>query len=1068
LYSNTEFTDLKRRLNQEIQRRGTYSWWDPLTVPSVGEDRTPPLTLPDVEPRMQISESTYSINNPSEGSIERTRNILFPAHGENPSGEDPDGSTPNTSAGQLNVDEIKNFLVGLAKIQDINLFYGRDEIPNLAFRDPQGIEDALINAEKSELNRPLAESDLSPSKNDPNGGLQNGRHPGYPIILYMGNLDEVSFQVNISEGDLQALFPDDYDGPEFAMENGCLVATGEEYVVHRLRVFNGSLIVSNELVPDHPEFCVDLPEGYLIMRASDTYDGPDFKIENGYLIAEGVNGYSTKYELTAGCIIYSDKYSELQPFIEYPMEDGKYVMPSGECDGEETIPAEGLGVTNFYDDYGAEPGDGDYHPYNPFVSPEVRRDWEDQDHNRNPDVTVVVEGGISSARFGQNPRNPQQGNPYRSRPVFGGVKGACNVACTGLCYVTCDNQCSESCATTCWARCGNACTATCGNACSGCSTMCYTSCKTKCENSTGYACVKAGAKAVKITGTGGVKGTYAANEVKVYTYSCMGCSYSCQFYPNKKTECWDAGCMGKCFTSCNTACSTSCFGGCIDNQSNNDGTYKNGSGRGCSAGCTINCVGTCEGVCQGYCVHTCWNACKASCSDNCEYACQTDCGSGCAQGCTRDCKDECTSNSSARSCGTGCTSNCQQDCNANCIGWGCRSICGIDSAGACESNCRLSCMGTACTAMCSDACTVQCSTCINTCGWQCGVCSSQCSTGCTQACNITCTVDCSHNCSENCVHSCTEECGGCSNLCYSCVGMCIGICSVKCENGCSNCTNTCGYWCDATCSRECTTNCSTFCITTCSGSCATFLSSETTMVSGPERDPTAEGYQYAHPKNRWEERESFIILRDPDPPYEEKEDRSHILVEVGFDQNRTLYVNTPGEVGYVMKQTTLHGGVYTIDQETGEITINEDMLPGAVEVNQPNIDQGGAIFLIVLYTGEQRYPEFKVELPEGDLTVKNPEYYGGPGFNLIDGYLYITGLDGEVTRYELVDGKMIINDPITNIEIKEENIEVKIPFGYESFYPIKDKDGNVIIIIQRDPFLLPKDEEEDHTNGEDQ
>ena len=56
LYSNTEFTDLKRRLNQEIQRRGTYSWWDPLTLPSVGEDRTPPLTLPDEGSRMQRSE----------------------------------------------------------------------------------------------------------------------------------------------------------------------------------------------------------------------------------------------------------------------------------------------------------------------------------------------------------------------------------------------------------------------------------------------------------------------------------------------------------------------------------------------------------------------------------------------------------------------------------------------------------------------------------------------------------------------------------------------------------------------------------------------------------------------------------------------------------------------------------------------------------------------------------------------------------------------------------------------------------------------------------------------------
>lgn len=88
LYSNTEFTELKKRLNQEILRRGSYKWWDPLTIPSVGEDKDPPLNIPDTDTgrRFQVDESTYTINNPSEGSIERTRNIKFPAHGEKPRG----------------------------------------------------------------------------------------------------------------------------------------------------------------------------------------------------------------------------------------------------------------------------------------------------------------------------------------------------------------------------------------------------------------------------------------------------------------------------------------------------------------------------------------------------------------------------------------------------------------------------------------------------------------------------------------------------------------------------------------------------------------------------------------------------------------------------------------------------------------------------------------------------------------------------------------------------------------------------------------------------------------------
>ena len=756
LYSNTEFTELKKRLNQEILRRGTYKWWDPLTIPSVGEDRTPPLNLPDTDDarRFQIDDKTYTINNPSEGSIERTRNIRYPAQGENPGGANPDrkSSVPNTSAAQVNVDEMKNFLVGLAKIQDINLFYGRDEVKNTAFRDPQGIEDAILAAENSELNRPLHESDISPTKVDPNGGITERKDDHYP-----------------------------------------------------------------------------------------TYD----------------------HEVT------------------YPMEDGKYVMPSGEYDGEETNNYIPLGVGNFYDDYGAKPGDANFHPFNRYTSVSSRRDWNDQDNYRRPNKTVVGEGGIPSARFGVNPRNPNKGNQYRSRPAMGGMKGSCNVACTALCYTTCDNECSESCTSTCWNRCGNACTASCGNVCTGCSSLCHNSCKTKCEDSTGYSCVNVGARAVDITTTGGSNGEPARNHISVSTYSCNGCSYSCQFYPNKKTDCWDAGCMGRCFTSCTTSCSTSCYGGCIGNEEDWEDAYKYynykvGVGKGCSGGCTLNCIGGCSGVCEGQCIQTCWYGCKSSCSDNCTYECSTNCGSGCFNKCMNhctgcsSCAGYCEGKSDKRTCTGcgfhgGCMSVCQHDCNTNCVGWGCRSICGIESAGACEANCRINCMQSSCTAMCSDACANRCTTCVNTCGFQCGACSSQCSVGCGADCNITCSKRCEHTCEYNCVNSCSEECGGCSDLCYSCVGMCIGVCSVKCEDGCSSCANTCGWWCDTSCNQRCFSNCDSFCISTCSGSCATFVSSESTMTKGPERKPTSEGYICPNPVNRVQERESFKNIRDIKP-----------------------------------------------------------------------------------------------------------------------------------------------------------------------------------------------------------
>lgn len=869
IYSNIEFTALKDQLNKEIQRRGTFSWWDPLTTPSVGADRTSPFTLPDQGERVQIDTNTYSINNSSEGSLEPTRNIQYSAQGNNPAGQLPDDNVnvPNTSAARFDADEVRNLLVGIAKIQDVNLFYGRDEISGTAFRDPKGIEDAVKAAQASELNRPLHLSDISHSKNDPNGGLNDREHPDFPAVKV----------------------------------------------------------------------------------------------------------------------------------IEYPMENGIYVMPSGEFDGEETLTHDGPNEKNFYDDYGAKPGDANYKPVNTFVSPLVRRDINNQGHDRDDLPEKVEEGGIHSSRFGKGPRNPQQGNQYSSRPVMGGVIGSCNVACTGLCYQSCDNECSESCTTTCWNRCGNSCTSSCGNVCTGCNTMCYTSCKTKCENSTGYSCLKSGAKTVKIISTGGSQGEYAKNTISYTTYTCSGCAYTCQFYPNKKTQCWDSACMGMCFTSCNTSCSTSCFGGCIDNASENTGKYKSGIGRGCSSGCTANCIGLCSGVCEGSCIQTCWNACKASCSDNCEWECHTNCGSGCMQGCTKGCTGNCTGEVTKNTtCVGGCTTSCQHDCNKNCIGWGCRSICGVESAGACEANCRLNCMTSSCTSVCSNACSSYCSNCANNCGFQCGACTSQCSTGCSADCNVNCTEKCQHSCSTSCSASCTEACGGCSDLCYSCVGMCIGVCSVKCENACSSCANTCGWWCDSSCNQQCFSSCENRCISSCSGSCATYLSSSTnTALAGAERPPTATGYIYPNPKNRQEEQESFKLLRDPKAPPTVPTDPTDPGtpaktpdITVSIDTERNLVIDINENLKYVCKQTTLYGGVFTIDQTSGDITVNQDALPGIVDTMEPNIDGGGAIFIIIVYY--------------------NPNY-----------------------AFDYSDAK------------------ITLPFGFEALAPIKDANQNSIIIIQR-------------------
>lgn len=1185
VYSNSELTELKNRINKEMLRRGSYKWWGPLSQPKVGEDTRSPDSIPHDKTSIPVTDQTYTINNPSVGSIAPTRNIIYPNQGENPAGQNPDGQTPTTSAARFDLDEIKNFLVGISKIRDINLFYSQDEQEFLAFRDLGDVRKLVGEIESDRLNEPTTH----PFKVDPNA-----------------------------------------------------------------------------------------PDRITVIKDGKTWTEPNPNKN-----------------------------------IPYEKIGDKYYMSSGEYDGEEGIPSE----TNYYDDYGAEPGNGNYHSLNPYVSARVDRTGYDFDNNRNKIPVGRMEGGKSSSRFGMTPRNPQQGDSYQPRVAYQGVPSTCNNACSGLCSLTCDSQCSESCSTSCFGRCGNACfsagtlietingpipieeikvgdlvltqsgeykpvyrifkrkpeysellkirihgtftlyttknhpfwvrkyhdrkminrvrfldledpqwieakdinardkallltknlgninidygvaymlgrwlgdgwkehvvrndrlnktphpryaiccgfhevdefdelikkfnfsfgkdishkeraitptcqkyrihkndnpnniklmelidkcgqyahgkfipqefynwnadslqalldgyfdadwhcwkngddieymsassvskkliygislilrsleniptvyetsninrsgyilgrkvnlkpqyhisysphpelltrkygffengnlwttirtpeipneeyyvynisvsedptyyadgvlvhncTSTCGNVCTGCSSLCYTSCQSKCENNTGFACVKSGATTLSIAARGGKDGTPAYNEMKVGApYACTQCSFSCQFYPNKKTTCWDNGCMGMCFTSCMHSCSTSCFGGCVDNPSENKGDYKTGIGRGCSSGCTVNCIGVCRGTCTGSCDSGCWNSCIESCKDNCEWECSTSCGSGCMTGCTSGCKDECnsctntcTASSGAKTtCNNGCVAYCMQGCNKNCVSNGCMAMCGSEGTDACDMNCRMSCMAASCTSRCSEKCTTYCTSCVNTCGFGCGACSSMCSTGCEAACNITCTAHCQHSCDLNCVKSCTEACGSCSNLCTSCVGMCIGECSVKCTNNCSLCANNCGHWCDTKCSQNCFANCDNSCMQTCTNSCIGTVTSNTKQsLAGPERPPTAHGYKTPHPSNRVEERESFRLLHDINQittdriirdwkerlkkksPYSTVPD-TKICIKVKSNDNIKVIFTDCDPVPYNIYYSTVTGGVFNIDEKTGTILINHKAL----------------------------------------------------------------------------------------------------------------------------------------------
>lgn len=822
-YSEKEFDELRERINKELLRRASYSWNGPLSAPKIGKDRTPPLALNNDGYNISVTDKTYTINNPSVGSIVETRNIIYPANGDNPAGDVNDYS----SASQFNLDEIRNYLVGLANIRDINLFYGRDEIEHLGFRDGNNIEEVLIDAENDKLNELV--DDAHRRKLDPNGGIQDREDTIYPN--YMG--------------------------------------------------------------------------------------------------------------------------------VSYSKEDDIYVMKSGEYDGEE-LPPEGLSEEYFFDDYGAKPGEKYYHAYGKGETELVRRDWYDQNNNRKEIHKIRYEGGVSRAKFGMTPRNPDNGDQYRSRPAYIGSSSSCNNACTGLCSITCDNECSESCTSSCWNRCGNACASNCGNVCTGCTVHCYSSCKTKCENNVGHACVNSGAQSFKVTKVGGENGVPAQNKVETKYHQCTGCSYSCQFYPNKKTECWDAGCMGKCYTSCDISCSSSCFGGCIDNKPEDGKNYFTGKGRGCSSACTVNCIGDCTSSCAGYCITECWNACKQQCLDNCSYVCQTNCGQGCKNTCV-------TGNTSRpRLCGNNCVATCRNDCNGNCVGAGCRSVCGTESHGACDYNCRINCMMSSCTSQCKDACSSECSSCVNGCDLNCGMCTSQCSIGCSAECNITCTSHCESDCSFNCTNSCTETCGGCSNLCYSCTGMCIGRCSVKCTDTCSNCANLCTFWCDSRCNNECMTNCYSYCINTCDGSCIGYLTSETKSdLKGPDRPPTSPEYKYQRPKNREEERDSFIIMNSIAPPKKDKVDITDIYKVIIVFNEDDLIISSPLNITYKTRWSTIHSGVFSINSTTGEYEVNENMLQSLPPFAEGNFDNEDAMLLIEIDGDEINKDDVYIDLPFG-------------------------------------------------------------------------------------------------------
>jgi hypothetical protein len=180
---------------------------------------------------------------------------------------------------------------------------------------------------------------------------------------------------------------------------------------------------------------------------------------------------------------------------------------------------------------------------------------------------------------------------------------------------------------------------------------------------------------------------------------------------------------------------------------------------------------------------------------------------------------------------------------------------------------------------------------------------------------------------------------------------------------------------------------------TCSGSCITFLESLTkTALPGAFRPPTAEGFAYPLPANRWEEREAFRFRFSPGDVIRGEikyPDRTY-LVKIYFDEEKHLHVETPEGIVWLIKSTTLIGGVWDIDQESGLIKVNQKQLDAILADTVLNEDGGRGIFVV-----------------------------------------------------------MLKNNP--SIPIPPDEIFVGIPWGYESL-EIMDPDHNIIVIIQERLF----------------
>jgi hypothetical protein len=315
--------------------------------------------------------------------------------------------------------------------------------------------------------------------------------------------------------------------------------------------------------------------------------------------------------------------------------------------------------------------------------------------------------------------------------------------------------------------------------------------------------------------------------------------------------------------------------------------------------------------------------------------------------------------------------------------------------------------------------------------------------------------------------------------------MCIGVCSVKCEVTCSNCTGQCSWWCDTQCNQTCFSDCVSRCINSCSGSCATYLTSEAKTTKGPERKPTAEGYMYPDPSNRWQERESFKLFQQVDP-YKApevvkditpiviamKESSKYVVFEMNLGQvsnhfeiitdiTDDAFITTRGEIKKddIIAAYKYHYGSYRVEKfhrinkyeylyrhdakSLGTFTGSIDM-PYLNNENNIVVIADDSVEYVILSTSAAT-GVYQLDDATGVITINE---------DVLNGLI-----KGDITDSSHKGVFVVRITQNTDNPITMDMISYDIPFGFDTIGTTTDSEGNIIVIIIETEFLLESEKE---------